>query len=270
MSDRGGVKRYELSPELQAVIRNIYLSGNLLAFSSGVRFDSTVILDGTMTTATGIPHLILSDASGTHIGYDDAGTGTHTIWTGATIQNKVDEADILTIDADGIDVGGRIQDVTGYVAPVGSIITYGAASAPTGWILCDGASLLRAGTYAALFAVIGTTFGSVDGTHFTVPDMRGIFPRGAGTHGTLTNANSVAFAGTLGTYQNDKMQGHYHQLVGYSNDAVRGAGTYSLFNQNNDTGDHVRSPVTDGTNGTPRTGAETNPANLGLTFIIKY
>jgi microcystin-dependent protein len=40
---------------------------------------------------------------------------------------------------------------------------------------------LRAGTYAALFAVIGTTFGSADGTHFNVPDMRGVYPKGAGT-----------------------------------------------------------------------------------------
>ena len=43
-------------------------------------------------------------------------------------------------------------------------------SAPTGWLACNGASLLRA-SYPALFTAIGTTFGAVDGTHFTLPTI---------------------------------------------------------------------------------------------------
>jgi microcystin-dependent protein len=58
---------------------------------------------------------------------------------------------------------------------------YGGASAPVGWVLCDGASYLQAGAMAALFAVIGTAYGSVDGTHFNVPDKRGRGSIGAGT-----------------------------------------------------------------------------------------
>jgi len=42
---------------------------------------------------------------------------------------------------------------------------------PTGWLLCNGQSLLR-DDYPALFAVIGTTFGEPDGTHFALPDKR--------------------------------------------------------------------------------------------------
>lgn len=153
--------------------------------------------------------------------------------------------------------------------PVGSVQMYGGSTAPTGWLLCDGSSLLRAGTYANLYAVISTTFGSADATHFNIPDMRGIFPRGAGTSGKLSNANGVAFSGTLGTYQNDKLQGHYHEtdnpmLVQKVTIAVA-AGTY----QNMGLG-VVGDLKTDGTNGTPRKGAETNPANLGVNFIIKY
>lgn len=57
--------------------------------------------------------------------------------------------------------------------PAGVIVPFGGAGAvpPTGWLLCDGASLLRA-TFAGLFAVIGIQYGSVDGTHFNVPDFR--------------------------------------------------------------------------------------------------
>lgn len=62
----------------------------------------------------------------------------------------------------------------------GVIQMYGGSSAPSGWVFCDGASLLRA-SFAALFTAIGTTYGSADGTHFNVPDMRGRVPIGVGT-----------------------------------------------------------------------------------------
>ena len=56
--------------------------------------------------------------------------------------------------------------------PTGSILTRAFATTPAGYLPCDGASLLRA-DYPALFTVIGTAFGSADGTHFNVPDMQG-------------------------------------------------------------------------------------------------
>ena len=59
------------------------------------------------------------------------------------------------------------------------MIAYAVADA--GWLLCDGASVLRS-TYAALFAKIGTAYGSADGTHFNVPDLQGRAPYGLGTH----------------------------------------------------------------------------------------
>lgn len=61
------------------------------------------------------------------------------------------------------------------ILPPGVIIPYGSATAPTGWLLCDGAAVSRT-TYADLFAIIGTTFGVGDGsTTFNVPDCRGRF-----------------------------------------------------------------------------------------------
>lgn len=57
--------------------------------------------------------------------------------------------------------------------PAGTVVDFAGSSVPSGWLACDGSSQLRAGTFAALFAAIGTTWGSVDGTHFTVPDFRG-------------------------------------------------------------------------------------------------
>ena len=77
--------------------------------------------------------------------------------------------------------------------PTGSITMWGTDTAPPGWHLCNGASLLRAGTYADLFGIIGTAFGTADGTHFNVPDMRQRFPLGVAAAGT-----GNALAGTGG------------------------------------------------------------------------
>jgi microcystin-dependent protein len=60
----------------------------------------------------------------------------------------------------------------------GTIIPYGGSSAPSGFLICDGSAVNRT-TYATLFGVIGTTFGSGDGsTTFNVPDLRGRIPAG--------------------------------------------------------------------------------------------
>lgn len=89
---------------------------------------------------------------------------------------------------------------TGFT-PVGAIVQYGAATAPANWALCDGSSQLRAdANYAALYAIIGTTYGFADGTHFNLPDLRGRIPVGFATAGghadvsTLNNNDAQAVA----------------------------------------------------------------------------
>ncbi len=84
----------------------------------------------------------------------------------------------------------------GALNPSGAIIMYGGSAAPTGWLLCDGTSYLRA-TYPALFTAISTTYGSADGTHFNVPDMRGRSPMGVGTGtGGGTSGTGLPTGGT--------------------------------------------------------------------------
>lgn len=181
------------------------------------------------------------------------------------------------------DAIGSVLDVN--VAPVGSIIPFGKSTAPTGYLNCDGSAVSRT-TYADLFTVIGTTFGVGNGTTtFNVPDLRGIFPRGSGTHGSLQDANGAGFAATLGTYSNDKVQGHKHKQGGYKANVTTYQylewGSYNPgsppnyeVQDNAAEGDEVlpyTSPADydDGTNGTPRVGNETNPANVGVNYIIK-
>lgn len=69
----------------------------------------------------------------------------------------------------------------------GEMRMYGGGAAPVGWLLCNGAAVSRA-TYASLFNVIGTTFGTGDGsTTFNLPDLSGRAPIGAGQGAGLTN-----------------------------------------------------------------------------------
>lgn len=76
--------------------------------------------------------------------------------------------------------------------PSGAIIDYGAATAPAGWLLCDGAAVSRA-TYSVLFGVISTTFGVGDGsTTFNVPDFRGRVPVGYAVSGGHTDVSTLA------------------------------------------------------------------------------
>lgn len=73
---------------------------------------------------------------------------------------------------------GNADTVDGYHAasllpPVGMVTPFAGASAPTGWLMCYGQAISRT-DYADLFTVIGTTYGSGDGsTTFNVPDIRG-------------------------------------------------------------------------------------------------
>ena len=79
--------------------------------------------------------------------------------------------------------------------PVGGLMPYAGSTSPEGWLLCDGSAINRT-TYANLFALIGTTYGSGNGTTtFNVPDMRSRMPIGAGAGTGLTSRALAATGG---------------------------------------------------------------------------
>jgi microcystin-dependent protein len=92
----------------------------------------------------------------------------------------------------------NLQDIVNR-SEVGAIKPWTKATAPAGYVLCNGAAISRS-TYADLFAVISTTYGSGDGsTTFNVPQLQGKMPQGydgntynlAGTGGANTVTVSV-------------------------------------------------------------------------------
>lgn len=86
-----------------------------------------------------------------------------------TANNDVTKKTDITLTASGASIPPGVSfDWSGSIASV-----------PTGYLFENGASLLRAGTFAPLFAAIGTIWGSVDGTHFNLPDSRNRVAMGA-------------------------------------------------------------------------------------------
>ena len=133
--------------------------------------------------------------------------------------------------------------------PVGFIGHYAANSIPSGFFKCNGAAVSRT-TYAALFAVIGTTYGTGDGsTTFNVPDLRGEFVRG------LDDGRGIDAGRAIGTVQLDEFKSHTH-----STPSGGGAG----YGQ--PAGGSLASASTTGSTG----GTETRPRNIAMLACIKY
>jgi len=87
---------------------------------------------------------------------------------------------ITIADSDGVIVndGGTMKsvpasDLRAYSMPAGAVTPFAGASAPTGFLLCDGSAISRT-TYSGLFTAISTTYGTGDGSStFNIPDLRG-------------------------------------------------------------------------------------------------
>jgi hypothetical protein len=95
----------------------------------------------------------------------DAGITSTQLATDSVITAKIQDGAVTAAKLDSAAVS--------VLMPTGSLMPYAGASAPTGYLLCDGAAISRT-TFSALFALVGTTYGAGDGsTTFNIPDLRG-------------------------------------------------------------------------------------------------
>lgn len=122
-----------------------------------------------------------------------------------------------------------------------------------------------------------TQYGFGDGSStFNIPDRRGVFARGAGQHGLRAKAAGGNYdGGSIGQENQDMFQGHFHVQdngtgpTGGSLPLGIYAGYYNYPAYPGTILENVKSPMTDGTNGTPRTGNETAPASTAVQYIIR-
>lgn len=107
--------------------------------------------------------------------------------------------------------------------PTGVIHIFAGSTAPSGWLICDGSAVSRT-TYADLFAVIGTTYGSGDdSTTFNLPNLKGRVAVGLDSDDTDFD--------TLGETGGSKyLQAHNHTAGKYDNMGINNAAVASGTN----------------------------------------
>lgn len=181
--------------------------------------------------------------------------------------------------------------------PVGTPLLWPTATAPAGYLLCNGAAVSRT-AYAALFAVIGTTFGAGDGsTTFNLPDTRNRMPIGAGslyavggTGGSkdaiiVSHTHTASLAGSgSGTANTGGSHTHTYKTYGLGNNGLSGnANTNSDWGYaqtgnppNTAEGSHSHSvnvsvSTSGSTDATGSSGTNANlPPYLAFSTVIKY
>ena len=85
--------------------------------------------------------------------------------------------------------------------PIGSYIQFAGSQAPAGFLVCNGGAISRT-TYSKLFAVIGTKYGSGNGsTTFNLPNLTDRFLQGSTTSGTVKNAGLPNITGAVGCFR---------------------------------------------------------------------
>jgi hypothetical protein len=170
--------------------------------------------------------------------------------------------------------------------PIGTVIAYAGPAVPAGWLVCDGAAVSRTQN-AVLFAAIGTSWGSGDGsTTFNLPDLSGRFLRGVDRDGngtpsasprdpdrdTREAANSGGNIGNnVGSIQMDEFASHSHNainnrpfLMDFFPLGGGGAFTTYKFLGGAQGGGLPLTPTTGNTGG-----SETRPKNAYVIWIIK-
>ena len=188
--------------------------------------------------------------------------------------------------------------VYGSETPIGAGMLWYTATAPAGYLICDGTAISRA-DYAKLFAIIGTNYGIGNGsTTFNLPDLQQRFPIGKAASGT-----GSSLAGTGGAIDHShtsaahthSVPAHYHGMgagatylagSGVPKYVGAGLGSYTLGSAGNNyrdmqSGDGTGNIglVTGGVNGnaamtsgstTPSSTGTNNPPYLVVNYIIKY
>lgn len=227
----------------------------------GKVFTSNEVVTPANLNALGVPTVTLANSEVTTAKIADANVTTA----------KIADANVTTAKiADGAVTQSKLNSSVTLV-PTGAVMPFAMATAPSGWLVANGDAVPNGtGTvqgvtanFSALYAAVSNSFGPVG----TLPDLRGIFVRGSGTQAI----DGITYNKTFGNKEGDAMQGHRHGLL--ANRAIINIGSANWTQGGTPTvsnaTDGIGNPITDTVNGTPRTAAETRPANISLLYCIK-
>jgi len=147
-------------------------------------------------------------------------------------------------------------------------VPWSSASVPTGFLECNGQAVSRS-TYAALFAIVGTTYGAGDGSStFLVPDLGDNVPVGKSNNKALAStggANTVAATGNVGgstanaTLTTAQLASHQHS------ETASKAPSPPMSRSNSNTGPGFNSTTVNRTTGNAGSGSG-HSHNMSATF----
>jgi microcystin-dependent protein len=105
-----------------------------------------------------------------------------------------------------------MNQTVSFLSPTGAVTAFAGATAPTNWLLCDGAAVSRT-TYAALFALIGSTYGAGNGTTtFNLPNLKGRIPVGLDSTQTEFDTRGETGGAKTHTLTTAEMPSHAHGI----------------------------------------------------------
>lgn len=237
------------------------------------------ILDGTIQAAKLATGSVTSAKilDGTILGVDIA---AGTITAGNIAAGAVGSSEILDGSITGAEIANATIPLSALVAavqealvPAGTVVAYGGATAPTGWLLCDGTSYART-AFPNLFAAISTNFGTASATTFNVPDLRGRFIRGWSSlasgltrdpDSTIRTAMTTggAVGNLVGSMQLDEFKAHTHATTFIA------AGYTANYNSNLEVLSNSRNNGSTTRTSASAGGSETRPVNVYMNYIIK-
>lgn len=169
--------------------------------------------------------------------------------TGERSMRATLEAWLLTLSDDDGNIKQSALAGIGVGLP-GLVVPYAGTTAPTGWLLAQGQAVSRT-TYAALFDVIGTTYGGGDGTTtFNLPDLRGRVVAGKDNMGGTSanrltgqtggvNGDNLAATGGDETHTLTTAQLSSHSHSGSTNSG--GSHTHTFSDTTSSSGSHTHS-----------------------------
>jgi microcystin-dependent protein len=124
-------------------------------------------------------------------------------------------------------------------SPSGMISQFAGATAPTGWLLCDGSAVSRT-TFASLFSTIGTTYGVGDNsTTFNLPNLQNRVPVGKGSESEFDTLGEVG-GDKVVTLDTTQIPSHTHTTPSHS---------HSFSATTSSDGNHSHAPAGGSTDG---------------------
>jgi hypothetical protein len=173
-------------------------TNNILGFCTGAN-PNVLTPTAWQTTPARSSGFVSGIALSSHVNTAVVGGANIAHAVGEFIKNQLNEDVNPTDEAELVSQFLRALQIfiqRGGACPVGSIIPYLGGDVPYGWLLANGASVLRS-QYNKLFALIGTKFGAVDEAHFNLPNLHHRFIEGTTS---LSEVGSYVEAGLPNIY----------------------------------------------------------------------